>query len=781
MKSTCTLPAVPSESFSRRSFLRYVGATAAGVMAAQALGPLARVAWGNAPVPNDRTIAAADALGTPTWKPIGYPIPIASDGGAAVTDAARLADYVVRDALVLPEGFRYDVIATWGDRFGAKGHEVRFGHANDFTGITPVAGTADEFWLLVNHEYISARPWLEGYADVFGASPVDREGKIAGMRLAGCDLSLHDPALTKNMNPAVLAAARKLCRDAMSDLGVSVLRVRRSIDGRFTVIADSAEHFRFGADGAQNASPNDMSFTGPAATMLGKPRGTFSNCSGSTTPWGTFLSCEENFQDQVPEFVTPGGEPMPQHDLTFNGSTDKIEHPYPFEFNGLGLGLEPPLDGRQYGWVIEVDPARRTMKKHTALGRFRHENVALRCEAGKPLVAYMGDDRRGGHVWKFVSAGVVSEPTDPANSKLLEEGTLYVARFDNINDNRVGSWVPLEPLTPLRSPEPEHCAAGRVWLPARPNGGHVSVSAETTRDTLSVADWHWTCAQFAGGEAHDLLALVEAPDDVTTHAARVAHAQAVLCTDAYAMANCVGGTPCSRPEDIEVHPVDGSVYVAFTDSTGSDDGSPDVRVFPDSRGESSRQYGAIYRLAETDNDPAARTFTWGRFVEAGEMADRGQSFACADNLVFDPVGNLWMVTDITTPLHNAPVDRSAQSAPGAKGFVGVFGNNALFMIPTAGPNAGVPHCFAIGPMECEMTGPTFTADGRTLIVSVQHPGELHGVRGARPDDVRTMRLATRDGTALFDQRRVTPIGSNFPSGRPHAAPRPCVVAITRQV
>lgn len=771
-----------TQSLSRRSFLRYVGAGGAGVLAAQVLGPLSNVAAAKSmAVATGESLASLNASGVPSWTPVSYPIPIASDGGRATTDATRLAEYTVRDDVVLPKGFRYDVVATWGDRLGPPGRQITFGHGNDYTGLAPIDGTSDEFWMLVNHEYIAARPWLEGYSSALGESPVDREGKIGGARLAGCDLNLADPELTKNMNPVLLAGARDLCRIALSDLGISVLRIRRSADGRFSVITDSPDHFRFTGDGAQNARVQDMSFTGPAAAMLGAPRGTFANCSGATTPWGTFLSCEENFQDQVPEFIAPDGRPLPGHSINFNGVADKVDHPYPFEFSGLGAGVVPPLDGRQYGWVIEVDPVRRTLKKHTALGRFRHENVALRCETGKRLVAYMGDDRRGGHVWKFVSDDVITDPADPANSRLLEKGTLYVARFEIDGDRRSGSWVALDPLTPLRLPEPQYCANGRVWLPNRPDGGHVQAGTDASPGVLSVADWHAATARFAGGEASQLMSLVEAADDVTTLDARLAHATAVIRMDAYAMANTVGATPCSRPEDIEIHPGDGSIYIAFTDSTGSDDGSPDMRIFPDSRGANSRQYGAIYRLAETDDDATSLTFTWGRFIEAGEMADRGQSFACADNLVFDPTGNLWMVTDITTPLHNNPVDRAGATPPGAKGFVGVFGNNALFMIPTSGPSAGVPHCFAIGPMESEMTGPTFTSDGRTLLLSVQHPGELNGTRNAaRPDEVRPVQLVTRDGSATFTQRRTTPIGSNFPSHVPNTPPRPCVIAITRQ-
>ena len=257
------------------------------------------------------------------------------------------------------------------------------------------------------------------------------------------------------------------------------------------------------------------------------------------------------------------------------------------------------------------------------------------------------------------------------------------------------------------------------------------------------------------------------------------------------MATAAGATPCARPEDVEVHPADKSVYVVFSDATGSVDGSPDGRIFPDSKKKNSRQYGAIYRLVEDADDPAAATFAWGKFVASGEAADSGGGFACADNLVFDPHGHLWMVCDITTPVHNFPVNRDdpkdskdpKYAAPGSKNFPGVFGNNAMFAIPTTGKSAGVPHCFAIGPMECELTGPTFTPDGQTLLLSVQHPCEFHGTRAMKgvnqpAEEPRTLTLAARDG-APFKQTRKVPLGSNFPANKPGAPPKPCVVTIRR--
>lgn len=756
---------------SRRSFLRYMG-YGTGVLAAHnALGPLARPA--HAQVSEDMGHNAwVGPDGNFDWEPVPYPLPHPGDGGSAETDAVRFADYEIRDDLVLPEGFRYDVIAQWGDRFGPDhdpARQIVFGFNADYTGLVPIDGSPDEYYLVVNHEYISGRPWLQGYATAHGR-PLPPVRLFQGDPLLNPSGRLHVAGITHERSSLDLAgpatpgvdAAKAVARAGMEDLGISVLHVRREPDGRLEVVRGASDHRRFSGVGPVNADP-------------GAPA-TFANCSGATTPWGTVLSCEENFQDQVAEWIDASGIPLPGHSKPFGGLGAGHATELPFEFEGLGQGSEATRDGRDFGWVVEVDPAAGTLTKVRSLGRFRHENVALRCEAGKPLVAYMGDDRRGGHVWKFVSRDLVTDPRDKRNSALLHDGTLYVAK---LRADFTGEWLPLVPDQPLVRPEPQHLSSRHLWLPDRFMGGHVAVGVPPAKAMeMPVARWIASIERFTGKpyDATTLGDLVRPSGSLST--------RDVLLLDAYVMGNAIGGTPCSRPEDIEVHPIDRSVYVAFTDSTGSDDGSPDVRIFPDSRGENSRQYGAIYRLVEDDNDPAATTFTWGKFVSSGEAGEGGGGFACADNLVFDPQGNLWVVTDISTPTHNAAITDRTNTPPGSKAFPGIFGNNALFVIPTAGPNAGVPYCFAIGPMECELTGPMFTHDGQTLILSVQHPGELNGTRGfpgvdQPAQEVREMVLATRDGKTTFVQRRTVPLGSNFPSGKLGEPPRPCVVCITR--
>lgn len=711
-----------------------------------------------------RARASAEPAGWSKWDGVPYPVPLPGDPGAPEEDAIRLERFTVVDDLVLPKGFRYDVIAQWGDRFGPKDdpdRHVVFGYNADYIALLPTE-TPDEYYLFVNHEYISATPWLQGYHAVYGEE-LHVNGRAGNLTLAKGSINLAEAPPDQL---ETVRAVRRICEAAMADLGISILRVRRDSERGYRVISDATDHRRIHGFGRVNIAPETpMALTGPAATLNIPVSGTFANCSGGVTPWGTALSCEENFQDQLAEAVTTAGHPVPGSAPIFTGEKSESPANLPFEFLGLASGLTPPPDPRGFGWVCEVDPATGALWKHSALGRFRHENVALRVEAGRPLAAYMGDDRRGGHVWKYVSEASVHDPRDPQNRALFERGTLYVAKF---NADFSGRWIPLLPETPLAPAHPDDCADGLVSLPRRPEGGAALVGHD-----MSLAEWRDQMAGYAGAPFEQIV--------LGDLVAANAPAQAVLLLDAYLMANAIGGTPCARPEDIEVHPHDRSVYIAFTDSTGDEYGSPDVRIFPDSRRSNSRQYGAIFRLVEDGDDPAALTFTWGKFVATGECAEGGGGFACADNLAFDSFGNLWMVTDITTSAHNFPVNRDEGSAPGTKRFPGVFGNNAMFMIPTAGPEAGQPRCFATGPMECEFTGPCFTPDGM-ILMSVQHPGEARGTRGDpnvdQPLEIRDreIRIMGRDGR-IFLQKRNVPLGSNFPANRPGAVPRPCVVCI----
>ena len=710
------------------------------------------------------------ADGSPSWTPVPLPLPIGSDGGDAATDAARLASFVVRDELVVPEGYEVEILAQWGERFGPAGAQIVFGHNNDFLGFIPDG--ADAAWLVVNHEYIAARPWLQGHGEACGeplrfrTAPLG-DGKV---RFELGELAFEGRAIDVEGSEAteqVVSAARELSRRALADLGISILRLERTVDGRWRVDRDSPLHRRI-----SGVDPNTP---------------THSNCSGTVTPWGTALSGEENYQDYVQEAVDESGEPSAGRRLFgVDGVDARFDEPVEF----LGLGAALGQDGRDFGWVCHVDPRSGALEKLANLGRMRHENVALRVEPGKPLAAYTGDDRRGGHVWKFVSARDVERAEDPANVRLFDEGTLYVARF---SADGTGEWLPLVPSTRLVRPRPEATGGGHLWLPDRSNvredgianGGWVAVSAPgAKKQGVSADEWCRTVAQRAGKPFEELTLadLVRAPAHARLDEAGLArHLQHVLLLDAVVMANAIGATPCARPEDLELHPHDSSVFVSFSDFTSlSSEGSPDASVFPHSRGATSKRYGAIHRIEE-ELDGASLRFRWSSFCQSGELSDGGAGFANPDNLCFDPAGNLWVLTDISAASQNADVVREGDTTPGRDRFAGVFGSSALFMIPTRGPRAGIAHCFATGPAECELCGVTFSSDGETLFLAVQHPGEQHGTRGRVGSGLATeverrVLVAARDGRS-FEQIRSVPLGSNWPSGKLGVAPRPSVVAI----
>ena len=209
------------------------------------------------------------------------------------------------------------------------------------------------------------------------------------------------------------------------------------------------------------ASPNNrrihvntpVTFSGPVAnsdlikTPAGnEPLGTVNNCSNGYTPWGTYLTCEENFNGYF-GWTDPDYVPTPE------------QARYGFDFDGFGYGWEQ-FDARfdlsvadfkneenRFGWVVEIDPNDGTQVpvKRTALGRFKHEGVAIAIGVGNRVVAYMGDDQRFDYIYKFVSAGSWRRMRLAGKSP-LDEGKLYVARF---NDDGTGDWLELTINDPL--------------------------------------------------------------------------------------------------------------------------------------------------------------------------------------------------------------------------------------------------------------------------------------------------------------------------------------------
>jgi secreted PhoX family phosphatase len=544
---------------------------------------------------------------------------VRAEGPVADSPFARFApiEPTDRDALVLPDGFVHDVVLKWGDPFTADGRT--FGYNNDWIGVFPGDG-ADDLVLVVNHEYISLA--------------------------YGGDAALYPQTFE------MLRGRRPEVDDQKRDVGCSVVRVRRDGDGRWQAILGDPLNRRIDAFTPMRAD-------GPAAGLLGGGvvEGTFDNCGGQVTPWGTALTCEENFDQRVPAQVDGQGR--------------------------FATGGVFNLPGGHYGWVVEFDPLDpgSVPVKHTALGRFRHENVGLRVTPGRPVVCYMGDDRLGGHVWKFVS-NFSYRPGDPGNRHLLAAGRLFAARF--AADGR-GEWIPLELRTEL-DPNPDP----KDPKPFIPRG------AKRLRD----------CYASPGA----------------------------MLLDAYQAANAIGATPSGRPEDLEVHPADGSVFISFTAAPGRS-------------GPWQNPFGEVWRIVEKGGDPLANRFRWERFCVGARRGERaGAPFAQPDNIAIDSRGDLWLTTDLSSDVIHVHPDYVP------------LGNSGLFRLGVLGARRGAVEQFASLPCEAEPTGPAFAPGEQALFLSVQHPGERWGTRRRAED---------------------SPKGSNWPLGLPGAPPQPAVVAIRR--
>ena len=422
--------------------------------------------------------------------------------------------------------------------------------------------------------------------------------------------------------------------------------------------------------------------TGPAA---GSPRmrtsadpggrrvlGTLNNCAGGTTPWGTVLSGEENFN----QYFGRSGELDPRYTTSYAryGISGNSERKWESVEKRFDLSQEPHEPFR-FGWVVEIDPydPKSSPRKHTMLGRFKHEGANVSISTGGHAVAYMGDDERGDYVYKFVSRDRFdprdSQAARRRNMSLLTRGTLYVARFhgdgeaDGVYDGQ-GEWIAL------------------------------------TTDTESFVP---------GMSVIDVL------------------------IDTRLAADKMGPTRMDRPEDIEPNPVNGKVYCALTNNSQRGTRFPRDEANPitssmvrSSLGApltpaSGNRNGYVLELTENRDDAAATSFTWDLMLVCGDPNAPETYFAgypkeqvspisCPDNVAFDATGNLWISTD---------------------GNV-LGSNDGLFRVPVEGPERGRVDQFLTVPVGAETCGPLVSADQRSVFVAVQHPGETDGATFENP-------------------------------------------------
>ena len=317
------------------------------------------------------------------------------------------------------EGYDADILIRWGDPVlaGAPAFDPRhqtaetqlkqFGYNNDYVGFVPLpygSGASDRGLLCVNHEYTNAPLMFPGLTDVKEASSEQVDITIAAH---GC--SIVEIALGADGKWAPVMA------------GVYNRRIT-PLDTEIRISGPAAGHARL------------KTSVDPEGTRV---LGTLNNCAGGVTPWGSYLTGEENTNfyfagklDAHPEAVNYERMGIPGDKMGWARFHKR------FDIN------EEPNEANRFGWIVEIDPLdpAAAPRKRTALGRFKHEGCENAPTKDGRLAVYMGDDQRFEYLYKFVTAGKVDPQNRAANRDLLDEGTLYVARFE---EDGSGTWRPL--------------------------------------------------------------------------------------------------------------------------------------------------------------------------------------------------------------------------------------------------------------------------------------------------------------------------------------------------
>jgi uncharacterized protein len=368
------------------------------------------------------------------------------------------------DTVLVPKGYKVQTFIPWGtpitgnmpafdpmtntgtDQSNQIGSHHDGMHFFPIEGKDPYSGSSAEGLLVMNHEYVEPRYM---------------HARAVGQKL-GRDAV---PALVSGKRPA------DECRKEINGHGVSVVHVRKGTDGQWGVVQGRLNR-RITA-----ATPMDISgpvrgtdFVKTRHSPDGtRTRGTLNNCAHGVTPWNTYMMAEENWAGYFINKVNASGRTREQSRYGVNSNESRpATSRYGWEladngadefarFDVTARGANAAQDYRNeangFGWMVEVDPFNPTGTpvKRTALGRFAHEGVVFQPGVeGKPIVCYSGDDANDEYIYKFVSKGVYQKARGVANGALLDDGTLYVAKF---NEDGTGVWVPLVfgqgPLTPF--------------------------------------------------------------------------------------------------------------------------------------------------------------------------------------------------------------------------------------------------------------------------------------------------------------------------------------------
>jgi uncharacterized protein len=381
----------------------------------------------------DRRDILRGALGVAAIAATVSPLAIAASQQAHAQGTAQGGRFPFREVAAgvdekhhVAEGYDADVLIRWGDKVlpgapafdplkqTAAAQKQQFGYNNDYLGYIPMPGAANPSQhglLVVNLEYTNEELMFPGIG-------IDQMAKAENFA-----------KMTKELVEIEKAAH-----------GGAVIEIKRE-NGKWGVVADSKYARRIDADTA-------MEITGPAAghdrlkTSADpngrKVNGMLNNCAGGVTPWGTWLSCEENVHGYFWGKVADGHAEARNHKrFGVPGgwyAWGKFEDRFDVS--------KEPNESNRFGWVVEIDPLdpASTPKKRTAMGRFKHEGAANIVNKDGRFVVYQGDDERFDYVYKFVTRRTINRNNRAANRDLLDDGTLFVAKY---NADGTGEWMPL--------------------------------------------------------------------------------------------------------------------------------------------------------------------------------------------------------------------------------------------------------------------------------------------------------------------------------------------------
>ncbi|PSV03543.1 dTDP-glucose 4,6-dehydratase [Photobacterium leiognathi subsp. mandapamensis] len=564
------------------------------------------------------------------------------------------------DAVSIPPGYTAQVLVPWGTPLNANGNVWKHDGTNDSTDqlnalgmhhdgmhFFPLNEASTDGLLCINHEYIDQQALHPNWdKDTERAKEVRtdideirKEINAHGISVVRIQLENNQWKLIDN-DPLNRRYTGATVMDLSGPLAHSELTVTR-----------------FSPDGSQ-------------------ARGTLNNCGNGYTPWGTYLTCEENWPGY---FTNTGTRTEEQDRIGISGTGKYLQGRYKWEtlaghdeerldefarFNLAPTGSSSLDDYRNeangHGYIVEIDPYTKNSraKKRTALGRFRHEGCTFgKLEEGKPVVFYSGHDSRFEYLYKFESTALW-DPADasPSNrlltgDKYMDEGTLYVARF---NEDSTGTWLPL-----------------------------TLDSITTSGDTL----------------ASHFNSLAE------------------IIVNTAGAADLVGATPMDRPEWAAVDPFTGSVYLTLTNNTKRKDSTNPANP------RLNNKFGHIIRW---DEGESPTEFDWDIFVfgspsNGDEETNRSgltdlNQFASPDGLAFDQRGIMWIQTDNgADEVEEYTNDQMLAVVPSQ-----LLDSDDNQTVVSSANQADLKRFF-VGPNGCEVTGFTISPDYTSLFVNIQHP------------------------------------------------------------